>query len=67
MFRATRWITVDEGVYRVVEKPTHTVIYRRYGRGPYRDVLVWSSRNRLLKVGTIFARVLVAAKAHEAA
>ena len=59
-------VVLDGGVYRVVEKPTHTVIYKRYGSGPFRDSIVWNSRSGLLKVGSIFARVLAAA-AREAA
>lgn len=56
-------ITLDGAVYRVVEKPGHTTIYKRYGPGPFTDKQVWSSRRHGLKVGSTYARVLAAADA----
>ena len=37
-------IEIEGDHYRVVEKPTHTVVYKRYGKGPFREAMIWNSR-----------------------
>ena len=54
--------TVDGRVFRIVEKPTHTVIYKTYGKGPFYENVAWNSRHDTLKLGSVFARALVAAQ-----
>lgn len=53
-------VTLNGGVYRVVKKPTHTVIYRRHGSGPFSESITWDSRRDPLKLGSVPARVLAA-------
>lgn len=51
-----------ETEYRVRQKPGYVLIYRRARRGPhYRDYLIWDSRGRAPKIGSITAQVLVMA------
>lgn len=54
-------VTVDGKVFRVDEKPTHIVIYRCYGTGPYRDHLAWDSRKSRLKFNSVYSRALAQA------
>jgi hypothetical protein len=56
-------VELDGVVFRVVEKPGYTIIYRRRGTGPFTDSPVWSSRKDKLKVGSTYARVLAVADA----
>ena len=56
-------VELDGSHYRVVEKSSHTVIYKRYGPGPFRECMVWGDvrRRRIPKIGSVMGRVLAAA------
>lgn len=60
MIGNTSKVEVDGTTYWVVTKPSHTVIYRRYGSANYpRRSLAWNSkRNPAPKPGSKMARVL---------
>ena len=57
-------LELDGFTWKIVEKPTHTAIYKTYFHNGFgRSVMVWNSKKRPTpRIGSTLARVLAAAR-----